>query len=138
TSSPDTDMPFFAGCLDDGSPGCDLAVALCEAFGTGTVWTHPGNGPGRTVTAAQQLGIPALYVESPRGGVLSAETLSGYRDGVLRMLSHLGMVAHAPAGRPTTVRLHGNGDVDRAEATPVAGFFVTERDLLDDVRAGAV
>lgn len=138
TSSPDTDMPYFAGCLDDGSPGCELAVALCEAFGAGTVWTHPANGPGRTVTVAQQLGIPAVYVESPRGGVLTAETLAGYRDGVLRMLARLGMVAEAPPGRSTTVRLHGNGDVDRAAATPVEGVFVTERELLDDVSAGEV
>ncbi len=138
TSSPDTDMPFFAGCLDDGSPGCDLAVALCEAFGAGVVWTHPSNGPGRTVTHAQELGIPALYVESPRGGVLTTETLAGYRDGVLRILAHLGMVASAPPGRVTSLRLHGNGDVDRAASTPSAGYFVTERALLDDVAAGDV
>ncbi|KRA24780.1 hypothetical protein ASD65_10365 [Microbacterium sp. Root61] len=138
TSSPDTDMPFFAGCLDDGSPGCDLAVALCEAFGAGTVWTHPANGIGRTVSTAQELGIPALYVESPRGGVLTAETLGDYRDGVLRILAHLDMVDDAPEGRATTLRLHGNGDVDRAASTPRAGFFVTQRTLLDDVAAGEV
>lgn len=138
TSAPDTDMPFFAGCLDDGSPECLLAVALCDAFGAGTVWTHPSNGPGRTVTAAQERGITALYVESPQGGVLTARTLSVYRDGILRVLAHLGMVVDAPAGLSTTVRLHGNGDIDRASASPVDGYFVAERDLLDDVTAGDV
>ncbi|MFK4789306.1 succinylglutamate desuccinylase/aspartoacylase family protein [Microbacterium sp. ZW T5_56] len=138
TSSPDTDMPFFAGCLDDGSPECALAVALCDAFGAGVVWTHPEVGVGRTLTTAKEHGISALYVESPQGGVLPAPTLSAYRDGVLRMLAHLGMLADVPAGRATALRLHGNGDVDRAMATTASGFFVAERSLLDEVSAGDV
>lgn len=138
TSSPDTDMPFFAGTLADGTPPCELALQLCDAFGAGTVWTHPENGPGRTVTTAADMGISALYVESPRGGVLPHETLAAYRDGVLRMLAHLGMVEPQAPGEPTTIRLHGNGDIDRAAATPVDGYFVTTAALLDDVHQGDV
>lgn len=139
TSSPEADMPFFAGCFDDRrSPECARAVALCYAFGAGIVWTHPSTGHGRTLTSAHARGIPAVYVESPNGGTLNEAVLAAYLDGVLRVLGHLGMIASedVPGPVPCTLALEGNGDIDRASVAKRAGLFVAVKALLDPVEEG--
>lgn len=137
TSDGVKDMPLFAGCLDDGSPAADRATELAVAFGLGMVWTHPELAPGRTLTVAHQRGIPAVYVESPAGGVLSAATLHAYRTGVLRALRHLDLIdTPVPTGASTRLWLHDAGDTDAFSAAPVDGFFIAGVELLDRVEAG--
>lgn len=137
TSSPDADMPFFAGCLDDGSTVGTRGTALAVAFGAGIVWTHPRVGAGRSLTVAQQLDIPAIYVESPRGGVLDGSYLRSYVAGVQRVLAELDMLVDAvlPAA-PPGLWLHGEGDTDAFPPSPVDGWFVGEVALLDAVVEG--
>ncbi len=137
TSSPDADMPFFAGGLDDGSEIATRGTELAVAFGAGIVWTHPTVGVGRTLSLAQELGIPALYVESPRGGVLDRRYLTAYVDGVKRVLAKLGLLdMDMPTVDPPRLWLHDDGDTDAFVATPVDGWFLSEVDLLDAVTAG--
>lgn len=139
TSSPDADMPFFAGGVDDGSAAATRGAELAVAFGAGTVWTHPTVGVGRTLTLAHELGIPAIYVESPRGGVLEQAFLDAYVNGVRRVLSTLGLLAQdVPAAEPPQLWLHGDGDADAFVPTPVDGWFVSNVRLLDVVSAGQV
>ncbi len=137
TSSPDADMPFFAGGLDDGSSVGTRGTELAVAFGAGTVWTHPQVGVGRTLTQAQRLGIPAIYVESPRGGVLNRVLLDAYVAGVRRVLGAVDMLAvEGPPAEPPRLWLHGDGDTDAFLPTPVDGWFLGEVSLLDVVVAG--
>lgn len=136
TSNPETDMPLFVGCLDDGSAHGDQAVRLAHAFGLGLVWTHPSLGAGRTLTVAAERGIPALYVESPVGGVLDETFVTAYVDGVRSVLEALGMLAPgAPRTRPATW-LHGDGDVDGFTAASADGLFERTVALLDEVEGG--
>lgn len=137
TSSPETDMPLFAGCLDDGSDAASRAVRLAMAFGAPVVWTHGTLGPGRTLTTARRLGIPAIYVESPVGGVLDDRHLDAYVSGVRRVLADLSMLPDD--GRPgatVPVWLHGDGDVDTFSQVTVEGMFHAEVALMDRVDAG--
>lgn len=138
TSSPDADLPFFAGCVDDGSLHSAVALELCHAFGAGVVWTHAALGPGRTLSIAHELRIPALYVESPRGGVVTAEMLNAYTNGVLRILARMDMIdgARLPPGEPTELLISGNGDTDAAPIAEHDGFFVPHVELLDAVLPG--
>lgn len=138
TSSPETDMPLFAGCLDDGSAAATRAVELTVAFCTPVLWTHARLGPGRSLTAAHQFGIPAIYVESPVGGVLDVVHLEAYESGLHRVLEALGMMADAPPGRPSRLWLHGDGDVDAFSQVKVDGLFRAETALLDRVEKGQV
>lgn len=138
TSSPETDMPLFAGCLDDGSTAAIRAVELAVAFGAPMVWTHSRLGPGRSLTVAQGLGIPAIYVESPVGGVLDAAHLEAYGSGMRRVLAALGMVDGAPPGRPSPLWVHGEGDVDAFSQVTVDGLFCAETALLERVEQGQV
>jgi len=138
TSSPDAEMPLFAGSLHDGSPAGDGGVRMAIAFGAGVLWTHPGLGPGRTLTAAAARKIPSMYVESPRGGVLSEAAVSVYVTGVLRVAALLGMLprdAVTPAESPA-VWFHGNGDTDTFSLASQDGYFLADGELLQRVRAG--
>lgn len=140
TSSPDADLPFFAGSLNDGTSSARRGIEMATAFGTGTVWSHPTLGPGRTLTMAAERGIPAIYVESPTGGVLDDQLLRAYTDGVLRVCAVLGMLGAeaVPAGRATTVWLQGSGNTDEFASARCAGYFVAEVAMLQEVSTGQV
>lgn len=136
TSSPATDMPLFVGCLDDGSPHGDVATHLAAGFGLDLVWTHPGLGPGRTLTVAAERGIPALYVESPIGGVLDERYVAAYVDGVRSVLESLGMLDRSTRRPGPSIWVHGDGDVDGFTAAGADGLFERTVGLLDEVEAG--
>lgn len=136
TSSPGTDMPLFVGCLDDGSPASSRAVELALATAMPVLWTHPDLGPGRTLTTARDLDIPALYVESPAGGVLDESHLAAYADVVRSVMESLGMLEGASRRTDPPVWLHGNGDVDTFTATTTPGLFIRESSLMSLVRRG--
>lgn len=136
TSSPETDMPLFCGCLDDGSAASARAVELALAFGAPVVWTHGALGPGRTLGVARDRGIPALYAESPRGGVLDEAYLDAYDRGVRGVLAALGMTDAAVPAAPPPLRLHGDGDVDAFAHAAHDGLFRAEVGLLDRVERG--
>lgn len=138
TSSPDTDMPLFCGCLDDGSEASGRAVELALAFGAPVVWTHGALGPGRSLGVARDRGIPALYAESPRGGVLDEDYLDAYVRGVHGVLAALGMTdAPAPPPASPPLWIHGDGDVDAFAHAVHDGLFRAEVGLLDRVERGA-
>lgn len=143
TSSPDTDMPFFAGCLDDGSDVATRSVELALAFGAPLVWTHERLGSGRTLSAANERNIPALYAESPTGGVLALSTLDAYIDGVRQVMQILGLTSgdSKPESRDRArveLWMHGDGDVDAFSQATHDGLFLAERALLDAVEEGDV
>ncbi|WP_166350636.1 succinylglutamate desuccinylase/aspartoacylase family protein [Phytoactinopolyspora limicola] len=138
TSSQDADLPLFAGALGDGSAVGHASTAMATAFGFDVVWTHPTLGAGRTLTIAAERGIPAMYVESPVGGVLSEKVVSSYTTGVLRVAESWGMLPHgcAQPGPPIRLRLHGPGDTDSFVAADRDGHFVADVELLASVRTG--
>lgn len=136
TSNAAADMPLFVGCLDDGSPGATRAVRLALGFGMPLLWTHPTLGAGRTLTVAAERGIPALYVESPVGGVLDVAVVTAYVEGVRSVLEALAMIDPAPPLPPHPFWVHGNGDTDSFTAVATGGYFERAAALLDHVRAG--
>lgn len=140
TSNSAADMPLFVGCLDDGSDAADEAVRLAFGFGMPMLWTHPRLGPGRTLTVAAEEGIPALYVESPLGGILDRAYVDAYVDGVRSVLEAF-RLTHAevpPLPRPApALWVHGDGDTDAFSAVSTDGFFERAVALLDPVRRGA-
>lgn len=136
TSHRGADMPLFVGCLDDGSAAADRAVRLAFGFGMPLLWTHPTLGPGRSLTLAAERGIPALYVESPVGGVFDRRFLRAYVDGVRSVLEGLGMTEAEAPRRPPALWVHGDGDTDAFSTVTVEGFFERTVGLLDHVSRG--
>ena len=137
TSARDADLPLFAGALGVG-PSADACTSMALAFGLEVVWTHPAVGEGRTLTMAEERGIPAMYVESPRGGVLRGRVTEQYVAGVLRVAQAWGMLApgtDAAAG-PPGLWLVGSGDTDSFSPAACDGFFLAEVELLARVHTG--
>jgi uncharacterized protein len=98
--------------------------------------------PGRSLSAAHSLGIPAIYAEASGGGeVRSAET-DAFVEGVLNVLRLLGILSEA--AKPTSSRLirDPGGDTDAGLVAPATGTWVTwcpvgsmvgEGDLLAEI-----
>src|SRR5699024_1395238 len=70
------DMPLLAGYHSAG-PLAQRAGAAARAFAAPLLWQHPSSSSGRSLSAAQALGIPSLYVEGRGGGRLRQRDLDG-------------------------------------------------------------
>lgn len=129
-------MPVFAGCVADAPMGA-RSTAATYAFGAPLLWEHEGTGPGRSLSAAEDLGIASLYVEGSGGGGLVGADLDVYVTGLLRLLPWLGLTATAYPPPPKPLVLRGDdGDVDASMACSVGGYCVTRTSSGQTVRAG--
>jgi predicted deacylase len=132
------EMPFLCGYHGDGDHGIE-SQRYADAFAARYTWRHDGvPAPGRSLTAAVELGIPAIYVEGHGGLSIRADELTGYIDGVLRVLHLLGMLADAPPKSHEPVRVSGAGNTDAGILAPAAGYVVVSHGVGDVVRRGDV
>lgn len=128
--------PIFAGYADEPSTR-DGALALAQAFGAPVIWRHPAPiAHGRTLSEAQSVNIPSIYVEAGGGTAPPQDVLALYAAGVRRVMAHLGMLKTAPEATLTRIYLEGNGDLDAAIMAPVSGLCTCRIDLLDKVAQG--
>ncbi len=132
------DMPLLAGYHSTGRLAAS-AEAAARAFAAPLLWQHPNGSLGRSLSAAEALGVPSLYVEGRGGGRLRQRDLDGYVHGVLRVLVHLGLMRPGdvdvpPAGSMTVVA--GDGNTDEGITSPAGGFFVAAVEAGDRIAAG--
>ena len=107
------------------------------AFGASVIWEHPPPmPPGRTLSAATDFGVPAVYTEAVGGGYAHPSDVSCFTTGVINVMKHLDMLDGHPQLRPVTHHLSGDGNMDSVISTPVAGYFRSDVALLDEVSAG--
>lgn len=131
-------MPFLCGFQDDGERGVQ-AQRCADTFAATFTWRHEGRpAPGRSLSAAAELGIPAIYVEGHGGLSVRTEELQGYVDGVRRVLHAMGMVPDAPTAPRRPVRVRGDGDTDAGITAPAGGHLVTHRAVGVAVERGDV
>ncbi len=128
------DMPLLVGYHSSG-PLADRAACAAEAFAAPLVWQHPPASPGRSLSAAESLGVPSVYVEGHGGGQVRRADLDAYIDGLRRLMAHLGMLTEAPTAPPFTV-VRGDGNTDEGITARAAGFFVTAVDVSDRMTKG--
>lgn len=118
-------MPVFSGFVTD-VPMAERSAAATYAFGAPIVWEHEGTSPGRSLSAAQDLGVASLYVEGSGGGGLVGGDLDIYVNGLLRLLTWLGMTDTVYPPRVEPLILRGDdGDVDASLTCSVGGYCVT-------------
>ncbi|MDO8187086.1 succinylglutamate desuccinylase/aspartoacylase family protein [Conexibacter sp. JD483] len=138
-------MPLFCGFLAGG----DAAVAArsraaAEAFAAPLTWAHDAIGPGRTLSAAATLGIPAIYAEAGGGGEVRGAELDALVGGTLRALASLGMLpaeraisgSDRPRDCPRGLIRGGDGDLDASLIAHADGLFITRTHAGAHVRAG--
>jgi predicted deacylase len=107
-------------------------------MGMPVIWGHPDVGPGRTLCAAMERGIPWLYVESPSGRRVSPEGLPYYTGVLLNLLGYLRIIGRSPSKAMPELHLLGEGDVDRTQTVTTSGFFVHKAKLLEHVESGQI
>ena len=145
-------IPPLIGYTKSTHPIHRAGEAAARAFADGNdlaaIWAHPAPlPPGRSLSAADALGVPAIYTEAEGAGRVSGRVRATFCRGVLSVMGHLGMLSPdtlAPLkkllGAPTTTRppleLIGDGNLDQQISTPYAGHFTPECALLDSVAAG--
>lgn len=141
------EVPELVGYYDNDSDETGRrSRAAAEAFGFEVLWAHDQVAPGRTVSHATAHGIPWLYTEAFGGRRIRRDELLRLRQGALRLMDHLGMLADsakwASAGAGTVpaqdirYRLGGNGDFDGSVTAEAEGFFIPAVGLLQQVRQG--
>lgn len=86
------------------------------AFGLDLVWaTSPM--PGRTLSAAWEKGVPAIYVEVGCEGRLRPQSVAKVRRGIMNLLAMLGIQREDCAGVPAVVGLDSSNETDGAGST---------------------
>lgn len=108
-----------------------------KAFGAPILWGHPlPVPPGRSISAATDLGVPSLYTEAPGGGYTRAGDVNCFINGVVNVMKHLGMLSGSPQPLPMTHHLVGDGNLDTVISASVQGYFQVLVNLLDEVKQG--
>jgi predicted deacylase len=129
------DLVSFVAYRSSENPEQDRrALELAELFGLPIV---RGDAPtwGNSHAAATRAGIASLLVEVGARGSRSQEEAKLVRDGLLRVMKHLGMITEAPAG--------SNRSLERWRWTveieaPTEGLWYPEFQVGEEVEAGQV
>lgn len=130
-------IPALIGYIHGESELERKSLETATAFGAPVLWGHPlPVAPGRSISAAIDLGVPSLYTEALGGGIARSDDVACFRDGVLNVMKWLNMLDGDPQPRPTTHHLFGEGNIDQVISALVAGYYRPEVDLLEAVSAG--
>lgn len=131
------DIPTLAGYTHADSDLAKTTLAMARAFGAPILWGHPAPlPPGRSISAATDLGVPSIYSEAPGGGTVRPCDLACYREGVLSVMRSLDMLPGSPLDRSPEHHFVGSGNLDQVLSATLAGYFQPEAALLDEVAAG--
>ena len=137
SGGPDMDIPTLVGYIHEESPVGRQSLAAAKAFGVPVLWGHPPPvPPGRTISVAHAAGIPSLYTETAGGGRAGLGAIEHYAQGVINVMSWLGMCSGAMEPQGPTLHLWGDGNLDFLISAPCAGLFESEVALLAEVKKG--
>ena len=131
------DIPTLAGYIHSDDDVGRRSLAAARVFGAPVLWGHPPPiPPGRSITAALELGVPCLYTEAAGAGRARPQDVNCFTRGVLNVMQHLNMLAGEPAAAPTPQHLLGDGNMDEVMSAPMAGYFRPRVALLQEVQSG--
>lgn len=131
------DIPTLAGYLHSDDEVGRRSLAGARVFGAPVLWGHPPPiPPGRSITAALDLGVPCLYTEAAGAGRARPDDVDCFTRGVLNVMHHLDMLPGEPAAAPPAEHLLGDGNMDEVMSAPMAGYFRPHVELLQEVQSG--
>lgn len=140
-------LPTLIGYISGDTPSRRASTAAAYAFAQyGTVpviWHHPApSPPGRSLSTADDLGVPALYTEAAGAGRVTSEVRERFTQGVLNVMRHMKMIGDtkSPPDFVTQsapyIELVSSGDLDQIINAPCAGHFRSEVSLMQHVVSG--
>jgi predicted deacylase len=133
-------MPTLSGYIW-GKPALDkIQRQACERFGAPVIWASP-HAPGRTLSSAYELNIPAIYTETAGQNGCQGNDVDLYANGVRNVMVMLGILPVQQAirvGKPKLVIQDrgGYGDLDTSVKAEHDGLFVARRRVMDRVKRG--
>ncbi len=101
-------------------------------FGLPIVWGTPGK-PGRTLSAAAEFNVPAIYAEVRGEGRCRSEDVASYAHGIKQLLAHLEILPDVPA--PYEPELIVENDTENAgflqvqNRAAIGGLFAPQLDV---------
>lgn len=108
-----TVSPLLIGYTAHPGPLGDRAANMAHAFGADVVWSHPAPmPPGRTLSAAETLGVPGIYTEATGGVTPLDDVVDAYAEGVIRVMQHLNMISDVVPETQPAIEVTGDGDTD--------------------------
>ena len=134
-------LPFLAGYMLHANPRV-LAEqrAMARAFGAPLVWGTSPHLEGRSLSAARDAGIPAIYVEHGGGGECEADVVASLERGCFNLAKHVGLVAGEPERRPPEYVVEDHrpesGHLQIQHPSPCTGFFEPAVKLMQPIAAG--
>ncbi|MEZ4697649.1 MAG: M14 family metallopeptidase [Rhodothermales bacterium] len=139
--------PLVGYMLVDDHSVLDLQRRMAQAFGLPIVWGTTAALDGRSLSAARDAGVPAIYAEYLGGGACSADGVAAYVDGCLRVMALLGITGPptTPDNSQPTLDRHvvedpraGSGHLQVRNPSPIAGTIEYDVALDDWLSAGDI
>jgi predicted deacylase len=116
---------------------------MARAFGLPVIWGTTPTLDGRSLSAARDLAVPAIYAEHGGGGGCDRRAVDDYVGGCLSVMHELGMIeAVGGMAKPVDDAIviedfrAGSGHMQSSHPAPSAGFFRPLVRLGDEVHAG--
>lgn len=115
---------------------------MARAFNLPIVWGADYRLNGRSLSAARDAGVPAIYAEYHGSATCDPAGVQAYVDGCLNVMGALGMIERSPP--PSAVRYvveddrPDAGHLQVCNRSPMTGFFEPAVGLGDWVRPGDV
>lgn len=113
---------------------------MARAFNLPVVWGTSAHLDGRSLSAARDHGVPAIYAEWGGGSGCNPEAVEGYTTGCLSVLSELGMLDVPVEQKPILYHIEDDreesGHLQLQNHAPVEGFFEPAVELMDQVQVG--
>ena len=132
-------MPALAGYQLRSEPLLSQQRAAATAFGLPLVWGTPGL-PGRTLSVAGELGVPAIYVEITGEGRCRAADVARYVYGLRQLLALLQISNAVPNSHEPEWFVEddrpGAGHLQVQNRAAVGGFFQTAVQVWERVQEG--
>lgn len=136
-----TDLAPFSGyTLHPDQSILETQRRMSRAFNLPIAWGTSAHLDGRTLSAARDHGVPAIYAEWGGGSGCNLEAVEGYASGCLSVLSELGMLDISIEQKPIPYHIEDDrkdsGHLQLQNHAPVAGFFEPEVQLMEQVKVG--
>ena len=132
--------PFSGYCLHSDPAILEAQRTMARAFGLPVVWGTTATLEGRSLSAARDANVPAIYAEWGGGSQCNTSAVSGYATGCLQVMSALGMRNEPVPNQPIQYEIEDNrdqsGHLQLHNNAPVSGFFEPAIQLMDTVQAG--
>lgn len=113
---------------------------MARVFGLPVVWGTSAHLEGRSLSAARDAGVPAIYAEWEGGSGCNPEAVSGYATGCLSVMSMLKMLETTFEPAPILYHVEDereqSGHLQLHNHAPTSGFFEPAVQLMDSVCTG--